>query len=179
MTDVVAHMPITPFHSGAGSREMEWEPLQRFLWTKSFVSSPSEGFFAVLTCDLRKEVWEHISDHKSFARASQVNRTWRREMETAWKNFSYAKNILSDLQFWEERSRNWKWVLRCKLVALTEAEIKSGCGTFNESNGTYEGEWNENNKEGLGKKAFTDKSVLSRILEKQYERRPRCLYLAR
>jgi hypothetical protein len=154
----VAVMPINSSFAPAGTN-MEWEPLRTFLWTKSFISTPSEGFFAVLTSDLRKEVWAHIDDHKTFARACQVNKLWKSEMEVAWKNLATQRHILDELPFWEERGKNWKWVAQCKLVKFTEAEQKNGCGTFNEANGTYEGEWIANNKEGLGKKAFTDKSV--------------------
>jgi len=158
MTDVATFMPFKFGPTGSRS-EMEWEPLQSFLWTKSFVSCPSEGFFAVLTNDLRKEVWAHINDDKTFARASQVNKKWRNEMEVAWREFTQGRNFLSELEFWEERGKNWKWVLRCKATLFKESEHKHGCGIFQESNGSYEGEWIENNKDGLGKKSFTDKSV--------------------
>lgn len=159
MTDV-APLPFTFAPAAGCMHEMEWEPLHRFLWTKSFVSSPSEGFFAVLTNDLRKEVWSHIGDDATFARASQVNRKWKSEMEVAWKQYTSDRNLLQELEFWEDKGKNWKWVLRCKTVKYTEENLnKSGCGTFQEANGVYEGEWKENNKEGLGKKSFTDKSV--------------------
>jgi len=148
--------PFTP--AGSSALEMDWEPLRRFLWTKFFVSCPSEGFFAVLTNDLRKEIWSHISNDVTFARASQVNKKWKQEMDVAWRIFAEERKLLQELDFWEERGRNWKWVLNCKLTPLTE-EKKVGCGIFQEANGTYEGEWKENNKEGLGKKAFTDKSI--------------------
>jgi len=155
----VAMMPLTFAPAGSNVRDTEWEPLRRFLWNQTFVSSPSEGFFAVLTNDLRKEVWTHINDDKTFARASQVNKKWQIEMEVAWKKHATERNLLIELEFWEARSRNWKWVIQCKLTAFTEAQVKSGCGAFNETNGSYEGEWISNNKEGLGKKSFTDKSV--------------------
>jgi len=64
MTDV-AVLNMATF-SAAGTTNMDWEPLRRFLWTKSFVSSPSEGFLVVLTDDLRKEVWSYIVDDKTF-----------------------------------------------------------------------------------------------------------------
>jgi len=134
MTEV---MPITSSFSPAGvNHEMEWEPLRSFLWTKSFVSTPSEGFFAVLTSDLRKEVWSHIDDHKTFARALQVNKLWKRELEVAWRVLAGERHLLDELAFWEERGRNWKWVIQCKLVQFTESDVKNGCGTFNEANGT-------------------------------------------
>lgn len=157
MTDVA--MPLSPIANAGPYVQMEWEPLRTFLWNQTFVSCPTEGFFAVLTNDLRKEVWSHINDDLSFARASRVNKKWRAEMEVAWKSHATSRSLLNELNFWEERAQNWKWVLKCKVIALTEAEEKSGCGTFQESNGTYEGEWKVNNKEGLGKKSFTDKSV--------------------
>jgi len=155
----VAMMPLSFAPAGTTVNRDEWEPLRRFLWNQSFVSSPSEGFLAVLTDDLRKEVWSHINDDRTFARASQVNKKWRAELEVAWKNHATDRNILTELNFWEARSKNWKWVLQCKLNSFTEAQAKTGCGAFQESNGSYEGEWKENNKEGLGKKAFTDKSI--------------------
>jgi len=157
MTDV-AVLNMATF-SAAGTTNMDWEPLRRFLWTKSFVSSPSEGFLAVLTDDLRKEVWSHIVDDKTFGRASQVNKKWKSEMEVAWKNSAISRQLLNELEFWEERGRNWRWVIQCKLTVFAESEIKNSCGTFQETNGVYEGEWKDNNKEGLGKKSFSDKSV--------------------
>jgi len=162
MTDVATMMPMNLFPAGTSSDmvEMDWEPLQRFLWTKSFVSCTSEGFLAVLTADLRNEVWSHIKDDRTFARASQVNMKWKREMDIAWKTFAVERKLLQELNFWEERGRNWKWVIRCKLTKFSETDFnKNGCGNFQEANGNYEGEWKENNKDGLGKKSFTDKSV--------------------
>jgi len=160
MTDVAIMMPFNFSTSRLNvSVEADWEPLRRFLWNQTFVSTPAEGFFAVLTNDLRKEVWSHINDDKTFARASQVNKQWRSEMETTWRKNAFERNLLTELDFWSERSKDWKWVIQCKLSAFTETQVKSGCGAFNESNGSYEGEWMENNKEGLGKKSFTDKSV--------------------
>lgn len=157
MTDV-APMPLS-FFSALNATEMDWEPLQRFLWNQTFVSCTSEGFLAVLTNDLRKEVWSHINDDRTFARASQVNKKWRQEMELAWRKFTEDRNLLTELSFWQERGRDWKWVLCCKMFSFKEADVKTGSGNFQESNGSYEGEWLENNKEGLGKKAFTDKSI--------------------
>jgi len=157
MTEV---MPISIAAAGHHApMELEWEHLRRFLWTKSFVSCPNEGFFAVLTTDLRKEVWSHISDDQTFARASRVNQNWKREMSVAWREHAEGRHLLTELDFWEERGRDWKWVLHCKTTGLTENENKNNCGTFQETNGSYEGEWKDNNKEGLGKKSFTDKSV--------------------
>lgn len=157
MTDVATMPTFAP--AGTTVNESEWEPLRRFLWSQSFVSTPCEGFLAVLTNDLRKEVWSHINDDRTFARASQVNKKWQSEMEVAWKKNATERNILSELEFWENRNQSWKWVLHCKLMAFTEEQVKNGAGAFNESNGAYEGEWKDNNKEGLGKKAFTDKSI--------------------
>jgi len=154
----VASMPIS-FAQAGTTCDMDWEPLRRFLWNQSFVSSQAEGFFAVLTDDLRKEVWSHIEDDLTFARASQVNKKWRGEMAVAWKTNATKRNLLTELSFWESRSKNWKWVLESKLHAFNAEAVKSGAGFFSETNGNYEGEWKENNKEGCGKKSFTDKSV--------------------
>jgi len=158
MTDV-AVMNQFNFAPAGTTVSQDWEPLRRFLWSQTFVSSPSEGFFAVLTNDLRKEVWRQIDDDRTFARASQVNKKWRLEMEPAWRKFALDRNLLEELAFWEERSQSWKWVLRCKMFSFKEIEVKTGTGSFNEANGSYEGEWKLDNKEGLGKKAFTDKSI--------------------
>jgi len=158
MTDV--QMPLAYAPAGTNFNEMDWEPLRQFLWNQSFVSCQNEGFLAVLTNDLRKEVWSHIVDDRTFARASQVNKKWKREMEVAWKSHAIQRNLLTELDFWEARGKNWKWVLNCKTVGFTESQLnKVGNGAFVETNGTYEGEWKENQKEGLGKKSFTDKSV--------------------
>jgi len=154
-------LPLVPFGNHAGnSMEIEFEDaLHNFWWTKSFVSSVTEGFFAVLTDDLRKEVWSHIMDDTTFANASRVNKKWHKEMQTAWLASVSSRNLLTELNFWEERGKSWKWVLQCKTHALTEIEMKNSAGIFIESNGTYEGEWKENQKDGLGKKSFSDKSV--------------------
>jgi len=138
MTEVA--MSYVPAAAGTHT-EMEWEPLRRFLWQQSFVSSPSEGFLAALTNDLRKEVWSHIVDDRTFARASQVNKKWKQEMECAWRTSAENRNILKELEFWEERGKDWKWVLKCKTNALKEEDAKEGCGICQEANGNYEGEW--------------------------------------
>lgn len=151
------HMPH--YEEYAVGSPVEYECLHGFLWTKTFVSSPKEGFFASLTDDLRKEVWSKISDDRTYSRVLQVNKKWKKENETAWKNFAEERGLLQELNFWEERSRNWKWVLQCKLNVFNESEIKVTCGLFQEANGTYEGEWSQNCKDGLGKKSFSDKSV--------------------
>lgn len=159
MTDVAVMNPLN-FAPAGTTVEPQLESLRRLLWSQSFITSPSEGFLAVLTNDLRKEVWSHINDDNTFARAAQVNKKWRSEMEVAWKSHATERGILSELEFWEARSRDWKWVLQSKLFGFQETDqSKTGVGAFNEANGSYEGEWKTNNKEGLGKKAFTDKSI--------------------
>jgi len=163
MTMDVEMMPLSHNNmniNAAGNNSVDSITLRRFLWSQSFVSSPNEGYFAVLTNDLRKEVWTQITNHLTFAKASQVNKKWRNEMQVAWKQFAQQNQLLNDLDFFEERGKNWKWLLNCKLSILQEvSDNKSGCGNCTEANGNYEGEWKLNNKEGLGKKYFTDKSV--------------------
>jgi len=80
-------------------------------------------------------------------------------MKYWWREFARKRGMLEDLAFWEERNRDWKWVLQCKLVKYREEEQKNSCGMCSETNGVYEGEWNNNTKEGYGKKCFGDKSV--------------------
>jgi hypothetical protein len=149
MTEIVLPAPTSNTHGVCMEMEVDWEPLRMFFWTKFFVSCPSEGFFAVLTNDLRKEVWSHIDDHKTFARAAQVNSKWRIEMEVAWREFCHKQSILQELKFWEEHNRDWKWVIKSKLISFKEADAKNGPGTFQETNGLYEGEWTVSTKERL------------------------------
>jgi len=61
--------------------------LDCFLRDKFCVSSPAEGWFSVLTSDLRKEIWTHIVHDVTFANASSVNRLWHKELTVAWNQF--------------------------------------------------------------------------------------------
>jgi hypothetical protein len=75
----IAPVELTPM-------EVEANTLEEFLSTKSFLSTLSEGYFAVLMQDLRKEVWSHIDDDKTFAIAMRTNKRWRNELESHGSN---------------------------------------------------------------------------------------------
>jgi hypothetical protein len=39
------------------------------------------------------------------------------DQEIAWKKYCYKRGLLEDELEWQQRAqRNWKWVIRCKLV---------------------------------------------------------------
>jgi hypothetical protein len=149
-----------PLHKEDGQEDMEVESttLLQFLSTKTFVSSLEEGYFAVLMKDLRKEIWSHISDDRTFARALRVNWLWHQEIEVAWKNFCRTRLMIDD--YWLDKGKDWKWMLKCNMIVFPEGcTSKSGPGTFEEKNGPYFGDWRENKQDGWGKKIFGDKSV--------------------
>jgi len=112
------------------SMEVDANTLQAFLSSKSFVSTLNEGFFAVLMNDLRKEIWAHISDDKTFAFAMRVNHRWRQELEVAWKE-SCRRRLFIDA-FWLDKGKDWKWMLKCNMVVFTENAIKNSPGTYEE-----------------------------------------------
>ena len=37
-------------------------------------------------------------------------------MEMSWRQFSEKSNLLDELKFWQDRNREWKWVIKTKLV---------------------------------------------------------------
>jgi hypothetical protein len=84
-------------------------PWNLFLASKSFISSLSEGYFAVLMNDLRKEIWAHIGNDKTFASAMRVNKRWKVELEAAWIEFCKERNFFDE--FWSENGKDWKWML--------------------------------------------------------------------
>lgn len=134
--------------------------LESFLSNKWFISTLNEGYFAVLTLDLRKEIWSRIEDDGTLARASRVNKRWLQELTPVWEQFVKERGFLENMDFWSRYNKNWKWVLRMKTTVFTEESDKNGVGTMLEMNGPYEGEWKGNKKEGIGKKIFNaDKST--------------------
>jgi len=133
--------------------------LDVFLSDKIIVSSLNEGLLAVLTTDIRKEIWCRIDSDHAFAQAYQVNTRWRDEILQAWFNFSQARGFLADSEFWALYNRDWTWILKCKTIRFQAGVVKSGPGSFEENGGVYEGEFRNDLKDGLGKKTFADKSV--------------------
>jgi hypothetical protein len=131
--------------------------LEKFLSSKIYVSTLDEGFFAVLMKDLRKEVWSHISDDKTFAIAMRVNKKWREELVTAWHKFCVERAFFDS--YWDDKGKDWKWQLKCYVIHFKSDEVKNCPGTFEDTNGPYSGDYQENKQEGWGKKVFTDKSV--------------------
>jgi len=137
--------------------EVDANALEVFLSSKTFVSTLCEGYFAVLMKDLRKEVWSHIDDDKTFAIAMRVNKRWRDELEIAWKQSCIRRGFLEE--FWNDKGKDWKWQLKCFTVKFADGQPKNGPGTYEEKNGPYAGDWKDNKQEGYGKKIFADKSV--------------------
>jgi hypothetical protein len=91
-------------------------PLECFLSDKVQVSCPrAEGWFAVLTSDLRKEIWAHIADDATFANSSRVNRLWHKELEQAWFQFCLQRGYFDDSfkHFEKSGKKDWKWMLKC------------------------------------------------------------------
>lgn len=122
----------------------------------------SLGYFASLTDDLRKEIWSRIDNDKTFARAVQVNSEWRTKIEQCWFEFT-KRRFPEDLLLWNKHGKDWKFVVCLKANILTEEICLSkhftGPGTLHENNGTYEGEFKDGIKHGLGKKTFHDLSI--------------------
>jgi len=137
--------------------EVDANALEVFLSSKTFVSTLCEGYFAVLMKDLRKEVWSHIDDDKTFAVAMRVNKRWKDELDIAWKQSCIKRTLLDE--FWNDKGKDWKWQLRSITIKFHEGQFKNCPGTFEEKNGPYSGDWKDNKQEGYGKKIFADKSV--------------------
>jgi hypothetical protein len=133
--------------------------MERFLASKWYVESttPSEGYFAALTNDLRKEIWRHIDTDSAFAAAVCVNRRWKSELEREWYSFAERRGCFKDRAYWEIK-RPWKWVVLCKTNIYTADCVKRLPGALEEASGRYEGEFEDGAKCGLGMKVFADKS---------------------
>lgn len=78
----------------------------------------NEGFFASLTDDLRREVWQHIDSDQTFAQATRVNHRWHREMEAAWEAHCRKRVFFIDAVFWDGAGRSWKWILQAYKVRI-------------------------------------------------------------
>lgn len=132
------------------------------LWSgSSYLSTPCEGFFAVLMDELRKEVFKFIAVDGDFARAARVNRRWNKEITTFWYQFAEKRGDFVELDFWKNQGKAWKWVIRSKItiIDLKDRDKFTGIGACQETNGLFEGEFKEGRKCGWGKKIYTaDKS---------------------
>jgi hypothetical protein len=40
-----------------------------------------------------------------------------------WKEFTARRKMLEDEVFWNQRSKTWKWILKCKQVCDQEVEF--------------------------------------------------------
>jgi len=111
-----------------------------------FRAPAEEGVFSVLTTDIRKEIWSHIKSDGTFQNACQVNKRWNVELTHAWKSHCKERGFFDDLDTWQEKGKDWRWVVKTKTVIFTEDSVKNGPGRTAECNGTYEGEWKNNKK---------------------------------
>eukprot|EP01117_Protostelium_nocturnum_P014190 TRINITY_DN5374_c0_g1_i3.p1 TRINITY_DN5374_c0_g1~~TRINITY_DN5374_c0_g1_i3.p1 ORF type:complete len:305 (+),score=44.12 TRINITY_DN5374_c0_g1_i3:89-1003(+) len=122
----------------------------------------TEGFFALIPIEIRKEIWKYIKDDKTFARASRVNRRWKDEMEQEWKEYCSERGHFSDISF--SQHRNWKWVLRVKSAIYSNPSGKAlenlniPCTIIAEE-GCYEGDVLKGRRHGYGKFSSTDGRV--------------------
>jgi hypothetical protein len=103
-----------------------------------------EGFFSVLTDDIRKEIWNHIKDDLTFARACRVNRRWYREMQVFWYKHCEERGFFVNLRLAMSKGKDWRWVLKTKLIIFPEdatEEIKkkkmNGPGQLKDASGLY------------------------------------------
>jgi len=128
------------------------------------VPSLSEGWFSCLTDDIRKEIWSHIKDDKTFSRALQVNKKWRHEMEVQWQHYCLQRGYFIDATFLASQGKDWKWVAKVKYLVHenpTPEQLATiqGPVTIVDAEGNYEGDVVEGKRNGVGKRSFADGSV--------------------
>jgi hypothetical protein len=92
----------------------------------------------------------------------RVNKRLRSLVESSWRDSALKRGLLEDEQFWSEKGRDWKWIVRSKKVVkfihlyvtfhqciFPEHVQKSGVGCFSTgSDRRYEGEWVNDKREG-------------------------------
>lgn len=150
------------------------QSMYQFLSNKYLVvPTLAEGWFSVLPDDIRKEIWTHIKDDKTFARACQVNRKWRHEMEVTWQTYAFQRGYFVDAAFLASQGKDWKWVVRVKYLvhmnptaealALINGPativIAAQEGQPTEGAGIFEGDVVNGKRNGVGKRSFPDGSV--------------------
>jgi len=122
--------------------------------------SEDEGFFGLLPNELRETIWGFIDEDSTFAIGSRVNKRWNEELIIAWKSFCDKRGFFVELEFFQNKGKDWRWLLQCKIRRFSEEDTnKDGPGNCIESTGIYEGEFIANKKEGLGKKISLDKNI--------------------
>jgi len=150
------------------------QSMYQFLSNKYLVvPTLAEGWFSCLPDDIRKEIWIHIKDDKTFARACQVNRKWRHEMEVTWQTYAFQRGFFVDAAFLASQGKDWKWVVRVKYLvhmnptpealALINGPativIAAQEGQPTEGAGIFEGDVVNGKRNGVGKRSFPDGSV--------------------